>query len=53
VSPRGRALRGWSCRWVSRSARELGLARSSLFKRLKQWGLSREGDSGVDSMKPG
>ena len=25
-----------------RAARELGLARSSLFKRLKQWGLSHE-----------
>jgi DNA-binding NtrC family response regulator len=24
------------------AARELGLARSSLFKRLKQWGLSQE-----------
>jgi len=25
-----------------RAARELGLARSSLFKRLKQWGLTQE-----------
>jgi DNA-binding NtrC family response regulator len=25
-----------------RAAQELGLARSSLFKRLKQWGLSEE-----------
>ena len=25
-----------------RAAKELGLARSSLFKRLKQWGLSQE-----------
>ncbi|WP_317987896.1 helix-turn-helix domain-containing protein [Hyalangium gracile] len=27
-----------------RAAKELGLARSSLFKRLKQWGLTPEED---------
>jgi DNA-binding NtrC family response regulator len=32
-----------------RVARELGVARSTLFKRLKDWGLTRKDEPGMDS----